>query len=442
MANNNKGPIITATVIDTNEFTVALTGDNKKLVRGLSNAFASMTAKAQNGAVIDNDLYIIRNGNKVGYGTSYTFTNVDDGAFAFSAADNYGNVSTETVFPPMVNYFYPTCNMENKMPDALGHIDVMCTGIFFNDSFGAVDNTLSVGFRYQKPGDPLSDLIPMSITLNGNFYGAYASFTIPNFDSQATYIFVCEIEDKITSALSKPIYVKSTPVFHWGENDFVFEVPVSFKAGMTAESSGTKKIDGDLNVTGDLRLKGSGNYGNTLRFGDGNYCRIYEAEDDVMTIAAKKIILSATKLYNGASEIPITATGIWSPSLDSSYISSYSAQLGWYSKVGDTVTVGFYIKATCLSGGIHTAVKISGLPFTPMYTGSGGGICSGVYVSAGFNFQCFAAETNGTITTRVQACNNTSATNLSTSSTGCFYRSGGGEITLSGTITYMANSYS
>jgi hypothetical protein len=74
-----------------------------------------------------------------------------------------------------------------------------------------------------------------------------------------------------------------------------------------------------------------------------------------------------------------------------------------------------------------------------MYVGAGGGMCAGAYVSAGFTFQCFVAETDGTISTRVQACNNTSATNLSTSKSGCWYPSGGGEITISGTITYVSS---
>jgi hypothetical protein len=103
------------------------------------------------------------------------------------------------------------------------------------------------------------------------------------------------------------------------------------------------------------------------------------------------------------------------------------------------VTVGFYIKAECPLDWEDTLVQISGLTYTPSCSASGGGMCSGAYVSGGYNFQCFVAETDGTITTRVQACNNTSDTNLATSKSGCNYRSGGGEITLSGTITYETN---
>jgi hypothetical protein len=224
----------------------------------------------------------------------------------------------------------------------------------------------------------------------------------------------------------------------------VFEVPVTFNAGVAGATS-MANTEGDTyecnkTITGNLRLKGNGNYGNTLLFGDGTYCYLQEYEDDKLMIKATRIDLSANGVYVDGYAIPILDKGTWAPYLNSSAVSSYTTQYGWYSKMGQTVTVGFFIKATCKSGYDSTNISITGLPYTPMFSAAGGGMCSGAYVSAGFNFQCFVAETSGSITTRVQACNNTTNGNLSTSSSGCKYRSGGGEITLSGTITFMANS--
>ena len=54
-------------------------------------------------------------------------------------------------------------------------------------------------------------------------------------------------------------------------------------------------------ITGDLRLKGSGNYGNTLYFGDSDYCYIAELSDDVLTIYGSKGINLAT--YEGDVKI-------------------------------------------------------------------------------------------------------------------------------------------
>ena len=434
-------PKITATVVDVNSTTIALTGDNKKLIKFYSNAHASMVAEAQDGAAIDNDLYIIRNGNDTGYGTSHTFYNVESNVFTFSAEDSNGMVGRATVTPSMVDYQKLTCYIANNRPDAVGNMTVVCSGNFFNDTFGAVSNTLTVQYRYAKTGSAFSDnWANMNITKSGNTYYAYAEFAIPNFSQNQYYNFEVRATDKLSTATSGASYIKSVPIFHWGENDFVFEVPVEFKQGATGTTM-ADTVDGDFNIKGNLRLKGDGNYGNTLLFGDSTYCYIAELSDDVMTIKANKINLNATGgVYVENHAIPILEHGIWSPSLNSSAVSSYTTQYGWYSKMGQTVTVGFMIKANCLSGWNSTDITIYGLPFTPMFTATGGGMCSGAYVSAGFNFQCFAATTSGTITTRVQSCNHTAQTNLSTSASGCKYPSGGGEITLSGTISFMTNS--
>ena len=438
-------PTITATITDTNSTTTALTGDSGILVRYYSTAYVSMTATAQNGSSIVSRS--ITNGSTTYSTSTATFTNVSTGVFSLSATDSRGftttvgrNLVTANKF---VSYVRLTCNIENTKPDASGNMTVKCDGSFFNGSFGATANTLTVKCRYKSQGGSYSSWYTMTITKNGNYYGAYYTFTIPDFDYQSAYVFQCQAVDKLATVNSAESTAKSTPVFHWSETDFVFEVPVTFNAG--ASDSGAvssvatdQTIDGDLTVTGDLRLKGDGNYGNTLRFGDGNYCYITEPTDDVMTIKASSINLDANNVKVYGNPIPTLATGVWTPTLSSSAVSSYSTQYGWYSKMGQTVSVGFYVKATCRSGYNSTLVTIGGLPFTPMYAGAGGGMCAGAYVSAGFTFQCFVADTDGSISTRVQACNNTTTANLSTSKSGCWYPSGGGDITVSGTITYIS----
>ena len=443
---SNGEPVITASVVDTNSTTIALTGDSNKLVKYYSNAQASMTATAQKGATINTSSYKITNSSTTGTGSSYTFNSVTNATFTFSVKDSRGNEGKSSLTAQMVAYIKPTCNISNNRPDAYGNMSVFCSGNFFNNSFGAESNTLTVQYRYKKSGGSYSSWTNMTVTKSGNTYSATADFAISNFSQSNYYVFQTRATDKLQTTNSKEVTVKSMPIFHWGESDFTFEVPVTFNAGVNYSTSASttstdQTIDGDLTVTGDLRLKGSGNYGNRLRFGDGDYCYIDEPSDDVMTIHAKQIKLDTTNgVYLGSNQLPNVYTGSWTPSLNSSAVSSYASQNGWYTKIGTVVTVGFYVKATCRSGYDSTQVTISGLPYVPSAASSGGGMCSGTHVSAGFNFQCYVAETSGTITTRVQNCNNTTATSLSTSASGCWYRSGGGEITLSGTITYITSS--
>lgn len=435
----NGNPIVSGSVVDTNATTVSLTGDSDILVKYFSDAKCTMTAEAQKGATLDMDTYVITNGRSAEYGTEGIFENVEDNTFTFSVTDSRGNTGRTTVTPTMVEYVKLTCNLGYDKPDGDGKMTVTCYGNVFTGSFGAVDNAITTAqYRYRTQNGTFGAWTNMTVEEGDGSYLASAYLT--GLDYRTTYEFECKVKDKLMEVSSTSGLVKSIPVFHWSENDFVFEVPVTFNGGFEMPAT-IGDDNGDMTITGDLRLKGDGNYGNKLRFGDGDYCYISEPTDDDMLIHADKITLDASSgVYLGGYAIPIVRYGTWTPSLNSAAVSSYTTQYGWYSKVNQAVTVGFCIKATCKSGYDSTAISITGLPFTPMFTATGGGMCSGVYVSAGFNFQCFAAETSATITTRVQSCNHTSQTNLSTSASGCFYRNSGGEITLSGTITFMSNS--
>lgn len=491
---------------DTNSVTKALTGDESKLIRYASTAYVEIGAEGRNYATIARQ----KVKNNTAYHEEFTndlvtisFGNVASGLFSFELEDSRGYISKPgrdlLAAGRLVEYFLPTCNIGNDKPDTHGNAVINCHGAWFNQSFGAANNTLIAQYRYKLESnewlDTEEEWQDMTVTAGYDSYQAQASFVIPNFDHRSSYVFQTRVKDKLFTAHSVAYVVKSLAVFSWSAEDFEFNVPVKFNAGTEGVTGGgeggnvdlsqyalktdipatlpnpsaltingqtydgTKAvtvniesgadlssggtIDGDLVVTGNLRLKGSGNYGNTLYFGDGSYATMSEPSDDTLTIKATNINLNGNVNVNGSaigSSGGSSATnGTWTPSLSSSAISSYTVRQGWYQQVGNVVTLGFNIKATCNSGYNSTSISISGLPVTPRYDASGGGMCSGAYVSAGFNFECWVASTSGTITGRVQACNNTSAANLSTSASGLFYRSGGGEITLSGTICYITN---
>lgn len=432
-------PIITASVVDTNPTTIALTGNKNTLIRYFSNAKATMTVESD--AALNEDFYIIRNGNDTEYGKEHTFNNVESDYFTFSAEDEYGNIGTAQVTADMVYYDKPTCNIFIDNIDGSGSVSISCMGYFFYDTFGAEYNTLTVQYRYGIYGSSPCGWIDMEwdiFTNNNSYQGYQAAATVTGLKYQYPYVFEVRAFDKLMATEpSSSGVIKCLPIFHWSKDDFVFEVPVTFNAGATgADGDGDKKINGNLDVTGDMRLKGNANYGNTLFFGDGAYCYISESEDDVMYIKANAVnFITST----GSFTLPKIEQGEWTPTL-SAYGTTYASRKGWYIKVGKQVTAGFYIKATCGTGVSSYDVKISGVPFAPSCPVASGGLCSGAYISGGFNFQCFVAETDQTITTRVQECNNTSTKNLGTSASGCKYPSGGGDLTLSGTITFMANS--
>ena len=363
----NANPIVSTSAVDTNSTTIALTGDNTKFIKYYSNVKVTATATAQKGATIT---------STTGTGT---FNNVQTKSWNVVATDSRGNTTKKAASGTLIPYVKLTCNIENTSPDASGNMTVRCDGSYFDGSFGATSNTLTVKCRYKSQSGSYSSWYTMTVTKNGNNYGAYYTFTIPNFNYLSTYTFQCQAVDKLETVSSSPRSVKSTPVFHWGESDFVFEVPVTFNAGAT--SAVALISDGD-------------------------------------TFSADK----------------------WTPVLNSSNaVSSYSVQQGWYQKIGQCVTIGFQIKATIKSGYDTTALSITGVPFTPVYAAFGGGVAHNINISGGFNFEAWSLGTDGSISARLQPCNNTAAGNLNIASTS-YYPSGGGTVTLAGTICYWANS--
>lgn len=418
-------PVLDSTVIDTNANTIALTGDSNKLVKFYSNAQASLNVSLVKGATLA--YFEIKNGANYGNTQVFTFNNVENNKFEFLARDSRGNIATKVVTPTMVEYIKLTCNLSSNLPDTSGNYDIKVTGNYFNGSFGAVDNTLTVQYRIKTENGSYGSWVTMATTLSDGTYEATARAT--GLDYRAAYVVQIKAADKLTEITTDERKIKTTPVFSWSESDFEFNTEVRIK--------------------GDLRLKGDGNYGNTLYFGDGSYAYIREGTDDDLTFKATDLTLEATNLYlNGSSQVKINGsilpdmeTGTWDAVLGSSAaVSSYNSRSGWYVKIGNVVTIGWNIEATCNSGYQSTAIKIAGAPYFPSVSAAGGGILYNAYVSSGLTFEGWVIEENGgAITPRLQPSNNTAATNLNISST-AYYPNGGGNLKCFGSLTYITDN--
>ena len=372
----NAAPVLNVGVVDTNANTIALTGDETKLIKYHSSAFAAMEALAQKEATITTQK-IQHSGTTVRQ-NYFTKSNVENNTFVFIATDSRNNTTTKTLTPTMVAYFKPTINPNTEeLMDTDGNYNVRCTGNFFNASFGAATNSLTVKYRYRtQDSSTWGNWYAMDATKSGNTYNATATAT--GLDYRTTYVFQCAITDSLNTTISAEVVVVSLPVFHWSKDEFTFEVPVKFNAGSNLGSG-----------------SGTGSAGNS---------------------------------------------GTWKPALTTAAaVSSYTTQEGWYSRVGNVVMIGWQLKATTKSGYYTTELAISGLPFTPAISAFGGGVAHNIYTLAGFNFECWAVGTDGLITARLQPCNGQSAGNLNISSTTYYPTGSGNVLTLAGTICYITN---
>jgi hypothetical protein len=95
--------------------------------------------------------------------------------------------------------------------------------------------------------------------------------------------------------------------------------------------------------------------------------------------SGKGIDFSATSDGSGTTTSEVLSDyeeGTWTPVLGAATTTTYSSQVGTYTKVGRKVTVNFNVGIT--SKGDGSATTIAGLPFTVFATNRGGG--SAVYV--------------------------------------------------------------
>ena len=366
----NGMPAIEATIKDTNQTTIDLTGDNKVLVKYFSDAYAYMNMIGYKEAYFTS-YYMENNGVKVENSYSHVFNNVENKTFNFYVADNRNNGVLTSIDAPFVEYVKLSCNYEVEKMAASGTIDVKCSGNWFSGSFGAKKNTLGVFYRYKKQGDAEFPLWrQMETTTYENTYNA--SVQLAGLDYKETYIFQCYAVDRLMTAFSNEEVIKSYPVFHWGKDDFVFEVPVKFNAG-----------------------------------------------------------------YEGI-QVSEAKEGAWVPALNNdAAVVSYSARMGWYSRIGKTVTLGFNIKAEVKSGFDTSTIAILGVPFKPIVAGFGGGVAHNIAFTAGHIFEGYCVGTDQTITLRGQPSNNTAFTNLNITST-AYYPTGSSNqvVTLAGTVSY------
>lgn len=227
-------PTVDGTVVDINDTTIALTGDANKLIKYKSKARAtiSATAQTQTGASISskriNDVTIS--------GTYRTFTDVEESKFTFSVTDSRGYSASKTVSPTVVAYIPLTLNITiGRVSPTSDEITLSFNGNYYNGSFGVSSNTLQVQYRYKAQGSQSysswSTISASNYSKHNGYYTTSASVSLGNsFDYTKSYTFQVKATDALMSTTAQYVVQKGTPVFDWGENDFRFNVPVSFSS--------------------------------------------------------------------------------------------------------------------------------------------------------------------------------------------------------------------
>ena len=264
-------PGISATVKDINATTKALTGDENKLIKYYSTAQFTITSTPKNSSTTKS-INITYNGNNLsgGSGNTWTdqFSNVLTGSFPCSVTDTRDFTSSTTVNKTLIDYVKITCAMDVSNPTASGECTLTVRGNYFNGSFGATNNTLTV--QYKKDNGSWTNV---TASKSGNTYTA--SVKITGLDYTQAYTFQARAIDKLATVTTNSKTVKSKPIFDWGSDDFHFHVPIRVTSDSKAIEIGTGPNDVYLhNTITDkyLQLKDDGTlqYSDKLIFHEGN----------------------------------------------------------------------------------------------------------------------------------------------------------------------------
>lgn len=273
-------PVMNPDVRDTNSTTVALTGDNTKLVRFYSNAQATMNASAQNGASLKS--YKITHNSTTVNATSNLFQKVESGVFDFSVTDSRGTTTTQRITRTVVPYVKLTCVLSKVSASPDGEIVVKIAGNYFSGSFGATSNTLTVKIRMKTGSGSYGGWESANFTTSSNGYSVNVTKT--GLDYRQSYTFQAQVTDKLGTVTSVELPVRCVPVFDWSEEDFNVNVNfnmneqtvlrhnrdanntvlsasggfIYFRPGGTNDTSGEIKFNpqGNIELAGDIIING------------------------------------------------------------------------------------------------------------------------------------------------------------------------------------------
>ena len=213
-------PTVSGHVIDTNPDTVDLTGDAENtLVRFYSTASCTLTASLNKNA----GKFLAKTINNVSVsGSTLEMENVETGTFDFYAKDSREYFNSDKVVKNLIPYVRLTADVIAQRTDPTsGNATLQIEGNYYNGSFGAVSNFITVGYRQGNSG-AFTYVTP---TIADNRYSVTINLTGLDYTKAFNYEVV--VTDELASVHKPATIQKGIPVFDWGEDDFNFNVPVT-----------------------------------------------------------------------------------------------------------------------------------------------------------------------------------------------------------------------
>ena len=199
-------PIVSATFVDTNATTIALTGDSSKIVKYISKPKVTIAAQAQQQADISSYSTVWGNSSSTAQETTFN-SGIDSNILTVSAKDSRNWVGEEeydlSTLGKYIEYIKPNFSKFTlSRPESTSNtINADLVGIWFNNSFGTTSNTLELKYRYKEKNGEYGDYQTITLTTNENnfsFNGSIGS----SFNYQKQYDFEFVLTDKLMSVIT------------------------------------------------------------------------------------------------------------------------------------------------------------------------------------------------------------------------------------------------
>lgn len=213
-------PIVALTAKDTRPETIALTGDENRLVINASTASLTLSASAQHGAALTRRrVYVGKYVDLPAGVDTMTAEMVNATRIAAYVDDSRGYRSYAEINPDVVYYIAPIFTASAAWLDiAAGAARITVTGAFFAGSFGAVDNDLQVSC---KIGDTT---VTAAVTVSSDRFSATANFT--GLDYKSDYDVTVTVTDALTSSASEIKLNNAEPIYLMNRRLMRYRVPL------------------------------------------------------------------------------------------------------------------------------------------------------------------------------------------------------------------------
>ncbi len=211
----------TGKTLPTGYKTTDLTGSNKKIIKGVSDVNVTVTATAKNySSLVSYNTY---NGeefarNRLGaifYETvsnKFSATSTDSRGFSTSVSESlemaeYENIkTTEIIF--------------KRISQTSSNVKFSVKGTYFNGNFGAINNTITLKYRYKEAGtNTWSEYASLTLVKNNNSFSYSNNALLTDLNYQKAYNFEFVLTDKINIYTIPLTITKGIPVMDMGESD-------------------------------------------------------------------------------------------------------------------------------------------------------------------------------------------------------------------------------